>query len=390
MMTMATKNNIFDMHLKEYLKADKAQKGEILKHVCFVTGMHRKASIRKFRVLQMRDSCKEEKRGARTYYTADVTAALKDIWKAGNEVCGELLCPMVGEYIDILQRDKMWAHSAQATAKLRQMSQSTLKRRVGTFLKARSPRKGICSTKPSHLKHLVPIFLGPWRDKEPGFGQIDTVRHSDSAFGDAVHTLNYTDAHCLGVFPRAQFNKGALATKKSLEYIKDAMYFSLKGVHPDTGSEFINEMVIEWGQNESIELSRSRPNHKNDNMYVEERNGHVIRKTVGYIKLDCLQAVDALNDLYQVLTPYLFHFVAVRRMIEKERLASRYKRKYEKIAKTPYQRIQECDTIPSGTKEKLKTQHAQLNPLVLKHKIDARLQKLYDVQKWHGNQNSKS
>ena len=42
-------------------------------------------------------------------------------------------------------------------------------------------------------------------------------------------------------------------------------------------------------------------------MYVEERNGHVIRKTVGYVTLNCLEAVGALNGLYDVLTPYLIH-----------------------------------------------------------------------------------
>lgn len=387
-MTMETKNNIFEEHKEQYWKSDKEQKGELLTHVCAVTKMHRKAAVRKFRHLQTKDPCGEERRGRSLYYTPDVTLALQDIWKDGNEVCGELLHPMIGEYMDILIRDRMWKHGDIATAKLRTMKEATVKRRVGAFMKMRRKRHGISDTKPSHIKHLVPIFIGPWKDKPPGFGQIDTVRHSNSASGDAVYTCQYTDAATLSVFPRAQWNKGQEATRASMESIKSLMYFPWLGGHPDTGSEFINEMVIDWCKEEKIDFSRSRPNHKNDNMYVEERNGHVIRKTVGYITLNCREAVDALNRVYDVLTPYLFHFVAVRRMIEKEKLSSRYRRVYEKKAMTPYQRILSHTDVSEKIKEKLRQIHATLNPRVLKNEIAHRVSKLYDVQKRFGNPKS--
>src|SRR5687768_13002730 len=131
-MTMATKNNIFHRYLEEYLRADKQRQGAILDHVCDVTMMHRKAAIRKFKRLQMRHVSWSDKRGRPPIYTPDVTAALKTIWEAGNEVCGELLHPLINEYIDILIRDKMWSHPKEATKKLRSMSEVTMKRRVGT------------------------------------------------------------------------------------------------------------------------------------------------------------------------------------------------------------------------------------------------------------------
>jgi hypothetical protein len=280
----------------------------------------------------------------------------------------------------------MWNHSDEATGKLLSMSEMTVRRRVGKFIKARKKRHGISDTKPSHLKHLVPIFIGPWNNKPPGYGQIDTVRHSNTAFGDAVYSLNYTDAASLTVITRAQWNKGQQATMDSLEWIRKQMYFPLLGVHPDTGSEFINEKVIGWCDEKTINISRSRPNHKNDNMHVEERNGHVIRKMIGYITLNCREAVDALNDVYEISNPYRFHFVAVRRMIEKEKLSSRYRRKYEKKAMTPYQRILEHKDVSNEIKEKLRIAHTKLNPRVLKREIVRRISKLYDVQKRFGNQ----
>lgn len=384
-MTMKTKNDIFEEHKTRYWKATKDVKGEILNHICAVTKMHRKAAVRKFGYLQKKDPYRTEGRGRSVYYTPDVTAALKEIWEDDDEVCGELLHPMIGELVGILKRDKMWNHNDEATGKLLSMSEMTVRRRVGTFMKARAKRHGISDTKPSHLKHLVPIFIGPWNDKPPGYGQIDTVRHSNSAFGDAVYSLNYTDAASLAVFTRAQWNKGMEATRDSLEWIRKHMYFPMLGVHPDTGSEFINAKMIEWCTDTKTDISRSRPNHKNDNMHVEERNGHVIRKMIGYSTLNCTETVDALNDVYELSNPYRFHFVAVRRMIEKEKLSSRYRRKYEKKAMTPYQRILEHKDISEEVKQKLRIAHAKLNPRVLRQEIASRISKLYDVQKRFGD-----
>ena len=385
---MATKKDIFREHLSAYCKEDRPGKGRILEHVCFITKLHRKAAIRRFNALRVGYAYTEERRGRSQFYTPDVAVALYDIWEAGDEVCGELLHPVIKEYADILIRDNMWPHSNETTDKLLFMSQATVKRRVGTFMKARRIKKGISSTKPSHIKHLVPIFMGPWKDKPPGFTQVDTVRHSDSASGDAVHTVNSTDAATLTSILRAQWNKGQEATRESMKKVKERTPFTWLGAHPDTGSEFINRFVMEWCRDEHIELSRSRPSHKNDNMYVEERNGHAIRKHIGYVTLDCPQAVDALNRVYDVLVPYLMHFVAVRRMIEKEKLSSRYRRVYEKMAKTPYQRILEHPAISAKIKEKLRHEHAKLNPLILKNEIDKRIRNLYDIQKRFGNSRS--
>jgi len=380
---MSTKKEVFQEHLGEYLKASREEKGKILDALELVTEMNRKAIIRAMTREQMRDRMQPKKKaGRRVVYTQDVTAALKDIWTAGNEVCGELLHPIVAEYVAILKRDQMWKHSDAATEKLLCMSEGTMKQRVGAFFKIRRGRKGISATRPSALKRLIPIFTGPWEDKPPGFGQIDTVVHCGSSLlGNMVYTLNYTDAATNLVIPRAQWNKGMEATKESMAAIKKRMPFPWLGAHPDTGSEFINQFVVRWCQEEKIELFRSRPGKKNDNMYVEERNGHVIRKTVGYQRLDCIETVVALNAVYDVLTPYLIHFVAVRRTLEKEKVQSKYRRTYEKNPKTPYQRILEHPEVAAEVKEKLRKEHSLLNPLMMKREIEKRFKAVYDIQK---------
>ena len=385
-MTMATKQEILHTHLSRYLAASRKERHHLLDHLTAVLGIHRKAVIRALRREQMRSTLAPKKKpGPHLTYTPDVTAALKDVWKAGNEVCGELLHPMTQEYVIILQRDHMWYHGADATGKLLRMSERTMKRKISAFFKIRRGRKGISATTPSALKRIVPIFTGPWEDMPPGYGQIDTVVHCGSTLlGDMAYTLNYTDAATYLVIPRAQWNKGMEATQKSMAVIKERIPFPWRGAHPDTGSEFLNRFVIDWCQREQIVLSRSRPGKKNDNMYVEERNGHVIRKHVGYMRLDCPEAVDALNALYDVLTPYLMHWVAVRRTREKEKIQSRYRRVYEKKAQTPYQRILAHPAVDTAVKERLRQEHDTLNPLVLKHEIERRLDALYAVQKQYG------
>lgn len=384
-MTMKTKKDIFNEYLEEYLRAGKEQKTKLLNHVCFVTKIHRKGAIRKFRALQISDPYKQEKRGRSEYYGPDVTVALKGIWEIGNEVCGELLFSMIGEYIDILIRDKLWKHGDETTSKLRAMKLATIKRRVGNFLKARGRRSGISATRASHLKNIIPTFSGPWRDLPPGNGQIDTVIHKDTLLGDAVYTLNYTDSATCLTIPRAQWNKGQIATLENMKEIKKRLPFPWLLAHPDSGSEFINFLVKDWFALNKITFVRSRPGRKNDNMYVEERNGHVIRKMVGYMNLDCREVVPYLNLYYDILTPYLLHFVAVRRMIGKEKILSKYKRTYEKIPKTPYQRILEHSEVSDENKKKLRDEHEKLNPLILKKEMEKRLKKVYDIQRQYGN-----
>lgn len=389
-MKMETKLEVFARYQKEYLKV-RRQKGKrpevstIISTIQSVTGMGRKSVIRALRRQQLRDPAQEEHRGRHVYYTPDTTAALKDVWEAGSEVCGELLHPMVNEYVSIFERDKVWKHSDEATSKLRSMSMGTMKERIDHFQKIRRKGRGISSTSPSQLKHIIPTFHGDWSEKLPGTGQIDTVVHcGHSLRGDMVFTLNYIDVSTLWDILHAQWNKGQVATQESLQKIKETLPWRLCEVHPDTGSEFINWHMKDWCAIQNITMTRSRPNHSNDNMHVEERNGHIVRKWIGYQRLDCREAVDALNDVYAMLCPYLNHFVASRRVIEKYEVNGKWKKKYEKVAKTPYQRVLENEHISADVKAKLMQEHTTLNPLTMIKEIERLKKVLYDTQRKYG------
>jgi len=383
---MRTRNDIFQSHLQTYLIANKSGKSELLRSVCTVTGMHRKAAIRKFRQLQLRSpSAPTPKRGRPCTYGPDVTAALHDLWVAASELCGELLHPVIADYVTILQRDGMWRHGEETTAKLLAMSEGLVKLRVSRFTHAGKIHHGISATKPSQLKELIPIFIGPWRNKPPGYGQLDTVVHCGSSLvGDLVYTVNWTDVATLWGGRRAQWNKGQKATQESLSAIRDRLPFAMLGAHPDTGSEFVNWLLQGWCEEQGIELTRSRPYHKNDNAYVEQKNGHVVRRFLGYTRYDCKDTIAVMNELYDVLDLYINHFVPSRKCIEKVRIGSKYKRQYDK-ARTPYQRVLAHEAIDQSVKDKLKAEHAQLNPLILKRRIDTLTTQILTIQRNYGN-----
>lgn len=388
-MTMATKKDIFKECLASWLKAGKIGRGEILRHICAVSGVHPKSVPRSFRRVQMRDPSGEEKRGRKIVYGADVTAALQEISEAASHPCGENLHALIPEYIRVFKRDGMWRQGEETTAKLLEMSLATVKRKTGKFSHVRKMVRGKSTTKPGSVKALIPIRNGPWHDALAGTVQIDTVAHcNDSIAGDFLYTVNATDVATLWGSRRAQWNKGQEQTVQSMERIDDGFPYPILEWHPDTGSEFVNWLCKRWADGRGQRMTRSRPNRKNDNCFVEERNGHIVRKWVGYARLEREELVGPLNDLYDVLTPYLNHFIASRRIVSKERIGARWKVMREKIAQTPYERVMARMDVQEEDKAKLQAEHATLNPFVLKRKVDRRLGRVFDMRKRYAEPNS--
>ncbi len=384
-MNMANKQGVFEEKRKEYGKANKQRKSEILDAVVLVSGLTRKAAIKRFRAMLMRSWYHEEKRGRPVVYTPDVIAALSEVWEIGSQACGENLHPMIGEYVDIQVRAHAWTHSTDATDKLRRMSRASVKRSVGKFVRTRRSFGGKGTTKKSSVISMVPIRMDGWDTAEAGVTQIDTVAHcGDTIAGDYVFTTNGTDVATLWGSRRAQWNKGQEATHTSLIAMRESSPFPWTEMHPDSGTEFINRMLIAYAEQEGLRMTRSRPYHKNDNCFVEERNGHVVRAYVGYQRLDVIEVVEALNALYDVLTPYLNHFIASRRIVSKERVGAKWKVTREKVAKTPYQRVLERNDVSEEVKNKLRSEHASLDPKIMKANVDRFAAQVHAVQRRYG------
>lgn len=384
-MNMANKQGVFEEKKEEYWLGNKKRKSEILDAVTMVSGLTRKAAIKCFHTLLVHNRYHEERRGRPVVYTTDCIAALREVWETGSEACGENLHPMIGEYIDAAVRDGSWKHSIAATQKLLRMSMGSVKRYVGRFVRTRRSFGGKSTTQKSSVISMVPIRMDGWGTAETGVTQIDTVAHCGiSIAGDFLFTTNGTDVATLWGTRRAQWNKGQEVTQTSLHLMREDSPFPWVEMHPDSGTEFINRMLIAYAELEGLRMTRSRPYHKNDNCFVEERNGHVVRAYVGYERLDVIEVVDALNALYDILTPYLNHFIASRRIVSKERVGARWKVTREKISKTPYQRVLGRSDVSEEVKDKLRTEHATLNPKTMKAEIDRLTARVFAVQRQYG------
>lgn len=384
-MNMANKQGVFEEKRVEYGKAGKKRKSEILDAVIEVSGLTRKGAIKRFSTLLRRSKYHGDGRGRPVIYTADCIAALKEVWEIGSESCGENLHPQIQEYVDIQIREKQWKHSTEATKKLRMMSAGSVKRYVGKFTRTRRSFGGKSTTQKGSVISMVPIRMDGWDKAEAGVTQVDTVAHcGDTTAGDFVFTTNGTDIATLWGTRRAQWNKGQEATKEGLHIMRTDSPFPWTEMHPDSGTEFVNRMLIAYAEREGLRMTRSRPYHKNDNCFVEERNGHVVRAYVGYLRLDVSEVVEVLNALYDVLTPYLNHFIASQRIISKERVGAKWKVRREKIAKAPYKRVLERNDVSDEVKEKLRVGHAVLNPKMMKSEIDRLTARVFDVQRRYG------
>ena len=86
---------------------------------------------------------------------------------------------------------------------------------------------------------------------------------------------------------------GALVVE-ALTRLRGVLPFPLRGADFDNDSVFMNEDVVGWCRGNGIEVTRSRAYRKNDQAWVEQKNGAVVRRLVGH---DRLEGVAATGEL---------------------------------------------------------------------------------------------
>jgi len=99
-----------------------------------------------------------------------------------------------------------------------------------------------------------------------------------------------------------------------------ATSFPLLGLDSDNDSAFTNHHLYDFCQDEDITFTLARPLTKNDNCFVEQKNGAVARRAVGYARYDTKEEVCIMNDLYDVLRLYVNFFQPSAKLVSKERI----------------------------------------------------------------------
>lgn len=376
-MTMHTKHQVLTDNLPRYLQASKRTKTKLLDEWTVLLGMHRKSIIRYLRRQQMKlRGTVGQRRGPKERYGPAVTIALREVWELSFELCAERLHPIIGEYVHILQRDHQWHQAKDVTRLLGKMSIGTMKDRLRKLRSSQRTHRHT-TTQPSVIRS-IPIRHGPWVNPPPGYGEVDTVVHcGDVLAGDLAYSVNYTDIATTWWEGDIQLNKGQTRTQQTIQGIQGRLPFTLYGLDPDSGSEFINLVLYQWCHTAQIELTRSRPYHKNDNAHIEQKNGAITRKFLGYARIDTEPQIALAHQLVTgPLRLYVNFFQPSMQLQRKDRVGARYKRIYDR-PKTPYQRVLEHPTISNDVKTKLTALYESLNPLLLKQQIDTLLRKIF-------------
>lgn len=363
-----------------YLTASREKRSELLDEMERVTELHRKSLVRLLKKVPQRQKRKRERE--RTY-KSEVADALRVISESYDYVCGERLQPNLVWMAEQLAHHGELDIRPELLEQLSQISVSTVNRILGRLGqdKPRLPQKG--PREANRLKREIPMKRLAWDESEPGHFEVDLVHHNggDSS-GNFIHTLQMVDVATGWSERVALLGRSYLVTKDGFERIQARLPFAIHELHPDNGSEFINHHLVRFWQKKvkNVTLSRSRPYHKNDNRFVEQKNATLVRRYFGYDRLDTVAQTNLLNHLYDKMWLYYNFFQPVLRLEQKIFVAKDkpLKRKFDQ-AKTPFQRLSLTDALSDTRKADLQALRDQTNPRQLRLEIYALINALFDL-----------
>lgn len=391
-MTMEAKNQYLHTLITRhggYHLIGRKEKSRLLDEYCRVTGQHRKYVIRKITsgryVQTMRTEKGERTRTRRSYYDGNVMRHLITLWNIFDRPCGQRMIAQIKTELARLQRFGEITLSAEMEEKLHRISA----REVDNTLHAHKEKERLLQKygKKTHplLYQKIPVRIASAQNRTIiGNIQIDLVEHcGQSAEGAYIYTLSTTDLATNWWEGGAVLTKSMKGVGEQLDGVRQRYPFPWNGFHADNDSAFINAHLYRYAQNEELAFTRSRPYEKNDNFLVEQKNGRVVRRGIGYRRHDTAKELQILNELYPLMARYQNFFQPVMKLKEKKRIGSKVKRTFEK-PKTPYQKVCEDRHIAHQQKKKLKALYALLNPAALKRQIDRKRDELLQAYRAKG------
>ena len=368
---------------KRYVQADWKEQGRLLDEMEAVTELHRKSLIRLINGSLERKP-RQRQRG-RTY-GAEVSYALSVIAESFDYLCAERLTPNLVWMANHLATHDELEVPPSLLKKLDQISISTVQRTLAQIPrdKPRLPRKG-----PQHTRKLtkgIPMRRIPWNEQQPGHCETDLVHHcGPSASGEYMCTVQVIDVATGWSELRAVLGRSYLVMEDAFRYILARLPFLLLELHPDNGSEFFNHHMLRFWKDivKGVRLSRSRPYHKNDNRFVEQKNSSLVRAYLGDDRLDTVAQTIAVNQLYDKVWSYYNLLQPVMRLSEKivtpvEGQLAKVKRRYDQ-ARTPFDRLCQTNAITQERRDQLEALRDRTNPRQLRQEIYDQIEYIFSL-----------
>ena len=363
-----------------YRHSGRKRKGLILDEFCQVCGYERKYAIKLLRRSQGR---RLRRPGPPRRYGAEEVRLLREIWLASDQMCSKRLKAALPLWLPYYESSRGTLR-AEVRQRMLKMSAATMDRLLAP-IRVKYRGKGLGGTKPgSLLKTQIPIRTDNWDIQVPGFMEADTVAQCGTSLsGDFVWSLVFTDIATGWTQQRAVWNKGSEGVIAQIRDIEAKLPFELLGFDCDNGSEFLNHHLWSYfvDRPKPVQFTRSRPYKKNDNAHVEQKNWTHVRQLLGYDRFENPQVVDRINDLYaQEWQAYQNFFCPSVKLLEKKRIGSKYRRRYDQ-PQTPYQRLLASQVLQPLQRQQLIESFEKLNPFKLKKTIERKLKAIFDMNK---------
>jgi hypothetical protein len=360
-----TRKELLEALVYRYRNSPKKDRTRILDEFVAISGYHRKHAVRLLSGKQ-RDTPKQ--RSTRRIYDEAVKEALIVTWETADRICGKRLKSILPELVAAMECHGHLDLAPVVQARLLSASAATIDRLLGPIRsEVRSRRR---RRKPSNASAAIPIrTFADWNGPKPGYFEIDFVLHcGDSTSGSFIHTLVATDVcsgwtECVPLLAREQS-----LVVEGLELIIRQSPFPVLGIDSDNDTAFINDTLLDFCKMHGLEFTRCRSYHKNDQAWVEQKNGSVVRRLIGHDRFSGFVAGQTLAHLYHHARFYVNFFQPSFKLREKSRDGGKTKRTYYPPA-TPCTRLLAHPEVDDKTKEILCRQRSQLDPVQLLHRL---------------------
>ncbi len=355
-----------------------AGKKKLLDELELLTGYHRKSLLR---LLNRRpaptpdgvdamEEPSELKPHPRRRYGPEAAAALVPLWEASDRLCGKRLAALLPLLVESLEQHGHLFLEPDVREQVLAMSSATIDRLLAPIRKAsggnnwRRPPRAY-----SGVRRRVPVrtFKG-WDDHhEPGWLEIDLVAHCGGRMqGPFLWTLMATDIATGWSESVPILVRDGAVVLTALQLVRRQLPFPLRGIDAENDPVFMNSLMEAWCAcpGHQIVLTRSRAYQSNDQAWVEQKNGMLVRRVVGYQRLEGLEAAQVLGELYGALRLFTNLFQPSFKLKSSERDGGRIKRQHHP-PRTPLQRLIKSGALPQEQAEALRDQQRRTDPVAL-------------------------
>jgi len=352
---------------ERYHSSEKNEKSKILDEFVAITGFHRKHALRVMQKVDLAIVPSETVTHKRIYDEA-VKEALVVLWEASDRICGKRLKAIIPVLLESLESHKRLRLDAIVRERVLTVSAATIDRLLRPIRSHSSSVKRRRPVRKTRAKVEVKTFAD-WENVAPGNLEMDFVAHCGGSMkGSFIHSLVLTDV-CSGwteATPLLMREQSMVV--EGLDVLRGRLPILVLGINSDNDSAFINESVIKYCSVKEILFTRSRPYRKNDQAWIEQKNGAVIRHFVGYSRFSGHVAGQTLAHLYRNLRLFVNYFQPSFKLLDKQRDGSKVKKSYSPPT-TPCDRLLAHPGVEARIKEALRAERASLDPMSLLHGV---------------------